>query len=103
MVERFHKDPRMKATELLLQERMPRQIPITQPRPLEATRVAAPIAVDAVRRFRSPATRFPHAAFLSNGNYIAIVTNAGGGASLCRGRAVTRGRRDPTRDHGSQS
>jgi cyclic beta-1,2-glucan synthetase len=102
MVERFHKDPRMKATELLLQERMPRRIPITQPRPLEATRVAAPIAVDAVRRFRSPATRFPHAAFLSNGNYIAVVTNAGGGTSLCRGRAVTRGRRDPTRDHGSQ-
>ena len=102
MVERFHKDPRMKATELLLQERMPRHVPVTQPRPLEATRVAAPLAVDAVRRFRSPATGFPHAAFLSNGNYIAIVTNAGGGASLCRGRAVTRSRRDPTRDPGSQ-
>ena len=36
-----------------------------------------PIAVDAVRRFRSPATRFPHAAFLSNGNYVSIVTNSG--------------------------
>ena len=60
------------------------------------------MAVDAVRRFRSPATRFPHATFLSNGNYVSIVTNAGGGASLCRGRAVTRGRRDATRDPGSQ-
>jgi cyclic beta-1,2-glucan synthetase len=102
MVERFHRDPRIKATELLLQERVPRHTPVTQPRPLEATRVATPVTPDAVRRFRSPATRFPHAAFLSNGNYVAIVTNAGGGASLCRGRAVTRGRRDATRDSGSQ-
>ena len=73
-----------------------------QPRPLEATRIAAPIAVDAVRRFRSPATQFPHAAFLSNGNYVTVVTNSGGGASSCRGRSVTRSRRDSTRDLGSQ-
>ncbi len=100
MAERFHADPRMKATELLLQERVPRRAAITRPRPLEATRVAAPVAVDAVRRFRTPATQFPHAAFLSNGNYIAVVTNAGGGTSSYRGRSVTRSRRDPTRDLG---
>ena len=97
MVERFHADPRIKATELLLQERIPRHAPVTQPRPLEATRVVTPMAPDAVRRFRSPATRFPHAAFLSNGNYISIVTHTGGGVSLCRGRSVTRSRRDATR------
>jgi cyclic beta-1,2-glucan synthetase len=56
----------------------------------------------AVRRYRSPHTAFPHAQFLSNGNYTAVVTNAGGGASFCRGRAVTRYREDPTRDPGSQ-
>ena len=102
MVERFHADLRVKATELLLQERVPRLVPVTQPRPLEATRVAAPMAVDAVRRFRSAATQFPHAAFLSNGNYISVVTNAGGGSSRCRGRAVTRERRDATCDPGGQ-
>ena len=42
MVERFHADPRIKATELLLQERIPRHAPVTQPRPLEATRVVDP-------------------------------------------------------------
>jgi cyclic beta-1,2-glucan synthetase len=31
-----------------------------------------------------------------------VVTNAGGGASFCRGRAVTRHRQDPTRDPGGQ-
>ena len=28
---------------------------------------------------------FPHAQFLSNGNYVTVVTNAGGGSSFCRG------------------
>src|SRR4030095_1223404 len=102
MVDRFHDDPRMKATELLLQERMPRRSPVTTPRPLEATRIAAPIAVDAVRRFRTPATQFPHAAFLSNGNYVTVVTHSGGGARSRRVRSVTRSRRDSTRDLGSQ-
>jgi cyclic beta-1,2-glucan synthetase len=101
-VRRFHADPRVQATELLLQERVPRQAPITQPRPAEETRLAGPVASVVIRRFRSPHTRFPHAQFLSNGNYTAVVTNAGGGASFCRGRAVTRHREDPTRDPGSQ-
>jgi cyclic beta-1,2-glucan synthetase len=102
MVKRFHADPRVQATELLLQERVPRQAPIAQPRPVEETRAAGPVPALALRRFRSPHTRFPHAQFLSNGNYTAVVTNAGGGASFCRGRAVTRDREDPTCDPGSQ-
>ncbi|MGH2628535.1 MAG: glucoamylase family protein, partial [Anaerolineales bacterium] len=102
MVQRFHADPRVQATALLLQERAPRHAPITQLRPAEETRVAAPVAPVAVRRFRSPHTRYPHAQFLSNGAYTAIVTNAGGGASFCRGRVVTRYREDSTRDPGSQ-
>jgi cyclic beta-1,2-glucan glucanotransferase len=102
MVKRFHADPRVQATELLLQERVPRQVPIAQPRPVEETRATGPLPALAIRRFRSPHTRFAHAQFLSNGNYTAVVTNAGGGASFCRGRAVTRYREDPTRDPGSQ-
>src|SRR5687767_12809591 len=102
MVERFHADPRVQATELLLQERVPRHAPLMQPRPVEETRMAARTPVAAGRRFRSPHTTFPHAQFLGNGNYTAVVTNAGGGASFCRGRAVTRHRDDATRDPGSQ-
>jgi cyclic beta-1,2-glucan synthetase len=102
MVHRLHADPRVQATALLLQERVPRHAPITRPRPAEETRVAAPVAPVAVRRFRSPHTRYPHAQFLSNGAYTAVVTNAGGGASFCRGTVVTRYREDSTRDPGSQ-
>jgi len=102
MVQRLHADPRVQATALLLQERVPRHAPITRPRPAEETQAAAPVSAVAVRRFRSPHTRYPHAQFLSNGAYTAVVTNAGGGASFCRGKVVTRYREDSTRDPGSQ-
>ena len=102
MVRRFHADPRVQATELLLQERVPREAAITQPRPVEETRAASPAVAQPLRRFRSPHTLWPHAQFLSNGSYTTVVTNAGGGASFCRGRVVTRHREDTTRDPGSQ-
>jgi cyclic beta-1,2-glucan synthetase len=103
MVKRFHADPRIQATELLLQERVPRHTPTIEPRPLDEMRVVAPPPAMPVRRFRSPHTVFPHAQFLSNGNYVTTVTNAGGGGSFCRGLAVTKSRRDSTCDPGSQS
>ena len=102
MVARFHADPRVQATELLLQERVPRHTATIQPRPLDEMRVIAPAPATPLRRYRSPHTVSPHAQFLSNGNYVTIVTNAGGGSSFCRGLAVTQSRRDPTRDPGSQ-
>ncbi|HEY6003419.1 MAG TPA: glucoamylase family protein, partial [Anaeromyxobacter sp.] len=102
MVERFHSDPRVQATELLLQERVPRHAALMRPRPEERARIAAPLPPAAARRFRSPHTAFPHAQFLSNGRYTAVVTNAGGGASWWRGRSVTRWRQDATRDPGGQ-
>ena len=102
MVARFHADPRVQATELLLQERSPRHATVIHPRPGDEARIAPPVLAVAVRRYRSPHTPFPVAQFLSNGTYTAVVTNAGGGASFCRGRAVTRFRQDSTRDPGSQ-
>jgi cyclic beta-1,2-glucan synthetase len=102
MVERFHAEPGVRATELLLQEKAPRRAPFARPRPDEASTRAPQVPVVAVRRFRSAHTPYPHAQFLSNGNYTSVVTNAGGGASFCRGRAVTRSRLDSTCDPGSQ-
>jgi len=102
MVERFHSDPRVQATELLLQERVSRQVPMTDPRPAQATRVAPPPIPAAPRRFRSAHTLYPQAHFLSNGNYTVVLTNSGGGGSSCRGMAVTRCQEDRTQDPGSQ-
>jgi cyclic beta-1,2-glucan synthetase len=102
MVRRFHADPRVQATELLLQERVPRQQPVTEPRPLDTTFVAPQGAGVPLRRYRTAQTVMPHTQFLSNGKYHVAVTNAGGGASYCGTMAVTRSRRDATRDPGSQ-
>jgi cyclic beta-1,2-glucan synthetase len=100
MVRRFHASPRVQATESLLQERIPRGIAIQEPRQVEETRVVPSLVPLSTRRFRSPHTAHPHAHFLSNGSYTVILTNAGAGASLWRGRAVTRLREDATRDSG---
>jgi cyclic beta-1,2-glucan synthetase len=102
MIERFHSDPRVQATELLLQERIPRHQPTTEPRPLDMTRLTPAVTAAAVRRYRTPHTSVPHAQFLSNGRYIVALTNAGGGASYWQRLAVTRTRRDATCDPGSQ-
>ena len=102
MVDRFHADPRIQATELLLQERIPREAPVIEPHPVEMTRAEPPALGRAPRRIRSPHTPYPRAQILSNGSYVAIVTNGGGGTSFCRGRSVTRWREDRTRDPGSQ-
>ena len=100
-VRRFHADPRVKATELLLQERVPREAIVSEPRPAESSARVPAAPLLASRRFRSPHTASPHTHFLSNGRYTTALTHAGGGFSTCRGLAVTRQREDRTSDAGS--
>jgi len=100
-VSRFHADPRVQATELLLQERVPREAILAEPRPAESTTAPPSLPVFASRRFRSPHTNSVHTHFLSNGRYTTAVSNAGGGFSLWRDTAVTRWRVDPTSDAGA--
>jgi cyclic beta-1,2-glucan synthetase len=100
MRERFHGEPIVEATELLLHERAPRDVPVSRPRGEE---VRAPghlrePAVPAVRRFTSPSDPLPRTHLLSNGRYVVMVTAAGAGYSLCGPLAVTRWREDVTRD-----
>jgi cyclic beta-1,2-glucan synthetase len=102
MVDRFHGDARVQATELLLQERIPRDSAAVMPRPTDDAREAVQAPARPVRRFRTPHTRYPHTQFLSNGHYVTSITQAGGGASVWRGLPVTRWRRDATRDADGQ-
>jgi cyclic beta-1,2-glucan synthetase len=81
MVERFHAETRVKATELLLQERVPRHAPAIPAGP--STKCASsPLRRPSPCGSTDRRTVFPHAQFLSNGNYATIVTNGGGGASF---------------------
>ncbi|OFW02633.1 MAG: hypothetical protein A3I61_10990 [Acidobacteria bacterium RIFCSPLOWO2_02_FULL_68_18] len=100
-VFRFHADPRVQATELLLQERVPREAILSEPRPAESEMAPPTLPVYATRRFRTPHSTSVHTHFLSNGRYTAAVTNAGGGFSVWRDTAVTRRRDDRTSDGGA--
>jgi len=100
MVERFHSDPIVEATELLLQERMPRDVLVARPRAEEVKSAAdvRDLVPPVVRRFGSPHDPIPRTHVLSNGRYAVMVTAAGSGYSRWRDVAVTRWREDVTRD-----
>ncbi|PWC45770.1 glucoamylase family protein [Azospirillum sp. TSO22-1] len=101
MRARFHREPMIQASELLLQERMPRDITVGHPRAEEvkASAAGAGIAPPTVRRLTAPASGgAPIAHLLSNGRYTVMLTAAGAGYSQWRDIAVTRWREDATRD-----
>jgi len=100
MVERFHAEPIVQATELLLQERLPRNVLVARPRAEEVKSAASvrDLVAPVVRRFNSPRDTTPRTHLLSNGHYAVMVTAAGSGYSRCGDIAVTRWREDVTRD-----
>ena len=95
-VARFHADPRIQATELLLQERVPREAILSEPRPAEAATSQPSLPMFASRRFVSPHTISVHSHFLSNGRYTTTVGNDGSGYSMWGDVTVTRRCEDPT-------
>ncbi len=101
MRNRFHSDPAVQATELLLQERIPRNTSalagsiVAQ---VAAGRVVREEIAIPTRRFDSPDSSTPRSQILSNGSYSVLVTVAGSGFSQRGGLAITRWRDDPTSD-----
>ncbi|MGO4332586.1 glucoamylase family protein [Cupriavidus sp. 2TAF22] len=100
MRERFHREPMIQATELLLQERMPRNVAISHPRAEEvkASRGEAGHEDSTVRRYPGATTGAVVTHLLSNGRYAVMLTTTGAGYSRWRDLAVTRWREDATRD-----
>ncbi|HEX8890061.1 MAG TPA: glucoamylase family protein, partial [Pyrinomonadaceae bacterium] len=101
MQKRFHADPLVQATALLLQERVPVNVPITRPRAEEVLlgRVVRGVVAPVTRRFDTADLPTPRMQLLSNGTYSVMVTTAGAGYSACGPLAVTRWREDVVRDH----
>jgi cyclic beta-1,2-glucan synthetase len=101
MQDRFHGDPMVQATELLLQERVPRGVPAAHPRAEEVLtgRVVRILTGLVTRAYDTADLPTPRTQLLSNGNYTLMITTAGSGYSRCGGIAVTRWREDATRDN----
>ena len=100
MRARFHAEASVQAAELLLQERMPRDVALARPPP-EQTREPAEsdsLVPEVQRRYTSAHSRVPRTQLLSNGRYSVMVTAAGSGHSRWREVAVTRWREDTTCD-----
>ena len=100
MRARFHAEPMIEATELLLQERAARNPTVALPPPSEQPSAAGvhEIVMPGGRRFDSPNGPTPATQLLSNGRYSVMLTAAGSGYSTWEGMAVTRWREDPTLD-----
>ncbi len=101
MQKRFHQEPLVQATQILLQERIPHSVPITRPRAEEVDTSSA------IRFWETSNPRVysdvnlptPRTQLLSNGYYSVMVTTAGSGYSRCGPLAVSRWREDVTRDN----
>jgi cyclic beta-1,2-glucan synthetase len=97
---RFHAEPIVRATELLLQERTPRDVDAIRPREEEVKAAAyvRELVPPLLRRFQSPHQATIQTQLLSNGRYAVMMTAAGSGYSHWGDFAVTRWHEDPTRD-----
>jgi len=101
MQRRFMSAPLVKATELLLQEKVPKRGATLHPHASEVDAAARPPVAESagiMRVFTDPNTPIPEVHLLSNGKYHVMTTNAGGGYSRWRDLAVTRWREDATAD-----
>jgi len=104
MQTRFHSVPMVKATELLLQERIPRREILIKEKEFEVSvnhdldKVRQNQEIQAVRTFSSPDSIIPNINLLSNGTYSVMLTDSGGGYSRYNNYDVTRWREDPTKD-----
>jgi cyclic beta-1,2-glucan synthetase len=100
MRARFHREPMIQASELLLQERLPRNVVVSHPRAEEVKTAArqANTATPSVRRIWPVPTLAPEIHLLSNGRYTVMLTAVGAGYSRWRDIAITRWREDVTCD-----
>lgn len=97
---RFHREPMIQACELLLQERLPRDVSTSHPRAEEVKNSASNsnIGLPTVRRLSASDDGTPLTHLLSNGRYAVMLTATGGGYSRWHDIAVTRWNEDTTCD-----
>lgn len=102
MRSRFHREPSIQACELLLQERMPRDVAMGHPRAEEVKSSINTVnasEANTVRRVSVSTSGAPLTHLLSNGRYAVMLTTSGAGYSRWRDFAITRWHEDSTCDN----
>ena len=99
MQRRFAAEPRLRATLLLLQERIPHGVALHREVPdAVQARGSDAAAATPLRVVTMPDTPSPEVQLLSNGRYHVMLTHAGGGYSRWKDLALTRWHEDGTTD-----
>ncbi|MBC8062787.1 MAG: cyclic beta 1-2 glucan synthetase [Clostridiaceae bacterium] len=96
--ERFHRVPKVKATELLLQEKVPKRIIYDREQQYELVDINIEKQNNIVRSFNTAHTEMPETHLLSNGRYSLMVSNSGSGYSKIEDMFLYRWREDVTLD-----
>lgn len=100
MQKRFASNPLFRATELLLQERIPKTVPIyPHASEVSESRTSFGEPENVIRFFKDPATPSPEIHLLSNSRYNVMITHAGSGYSAWKNLMITRWREDTTLDN----
>jgi cyclic beta-1,2-glucan synthetase len=104
MQKRFHNDVSVKATELLLQERIPKPVEVLMPRKEEVDHSGFLHYANDFnpREYNDVNLSLPRTHLLSNGSYSVLMTSAGSGYSRWGEFLLTRWREDSTQDNWGQ-
>ena len=96
--ERFHRIPIVKATELLLQERVPKRVVYDREQKFDVVDISSEKQNIVVRNYSTAKTESPETHLLSNGSYSVMISNSGSGYGKREDMTVYRWREDFTLD-----
>ncbi|WP_163191902.1 GH36-type glycosyl hydrolase domain-containing protein [Clostridium thermarum] len=98
LVERFHSIPEVKATELLLQEKVPRNVVYDREVTFKVHEGVNEKYSLFVRAYNTALTEVPETHILSNGTYSMMISNSGSGYAKKEDMTLYRWREDATDD-----
>ncbi len=96
---RFHKIPRVKATELLLQEKVPKTVIYNREQKIDDITDVKLENQNIARNFDTALTEMPETHIMSNGEYSLMITNSGSGYGKKDDIMLYRWREDVTNDN----
>ncbi|MCB8945076.1 MAG: cellobiose phosphorylase, partial [Ardenticatenaceae bacterium] len=101
MIGRFRAEPSLQSIELLLQEQIPRQVPLQDPHTDEEMKVMQTTSnhINTNPWLVPTQTTMPLIHYLSNGRFRTLITNNGSGTSTWQDIALTRWQPDAVQDN----
>ncbi|MGK0466644.1 MAG: cyclic beta-1,2-glucan synthetase [Clostridium sp.] len=97
--KRFHRIPKVKATELLLQERVSKRVVYDREHKFNLSDTIIGKQKIIVRKYTTAKTESPETHLISNGNYSLMISNSGAGYALRNRTMIYRWKEEVTKDN----